>query len=117
MRSVAGAACCSPHAEAAIGGRICDHRKRQLHHDCHVVYSAQVIDCISNRAECERPLGYGRQRTSLRSPVWKTSEERLEVDEERIIARASEQLDVARLDHCVGVSLDLLSTCECVQCA
>jgi hypothetical protein len=115
---VANATCCAPHAKATAGCRICDRGSRQLDYDRHVVEAADIVHggiASGSGPKREGPLGDRGQRSSFRSAIGQDAEERFEIDEEWIVPRTREQLDVAGLDHGVGVTLDLFSTDECVH--
>src|SRR5688572_21105026 len=95
VRSVARLTRGAPHANATVRRSVRDHGRRQLDHDREVVDAAQEIHGgvgAGGRAECQRTLGDHGEWARFRSTIGEDAEERLEVNEERIVARAREQL-------------------------
>src|SRR6476661_7094811 len=84
----------SPHTELSGVIRVGDeHRRRKLDDDRHVVESGDEVDRRPRRAEGASGSGQDGQRTGARPSVGQNAEELLEIDEERIVARAGEELN------------------------
>src|SRR5436190_7615938 len=75
-----------------------EHRRRELDDDRHVVEAANVVERLSRWAERAggRRVRQLRQWTSDRFSIWNDAEELFEIDKERIVSRAGEQLNAAR---------------------